>query len=158
MKNLNKLKRFVEQIPDEKIDMECFRQESSEYNTLKNCNTVGCIIGHCTGLMTKKEFKSCLANNKINFLQVSDILFNINIKSPIWDFLFSSNWGTNFTVDSIFSYYYEAGSQKKAFLKRLDYIIENKSVPEGFSLQRLDTFTEFFDKFNQTSVHIPQKD
>jgi hypothetical protein len=122
LKNLEKLREFVENIEPSMINMDTWRAES-DIEESPVCSSVGCIIGHATGMMTEEEFNSILdSKDKIVFMNVSEMLFDINYypNKSVWDFLFSTDW-----IEA-------KGDQKENFLGRLDYVIKHGKTPEDY--------------------------
>lgn len=84
--------------------------------TPHECNTVGCIIGHCTVLDTIDNFYECL-----DFTEWTRSFFVISEFSDEGLFLFSSYWSDNIQ-----------SSTKEQALLRLAYFIDFQKLPDGF--------------------------
>ena len=114
--NLTNLKRMynhiLENVPEEKIDMEKFRDDDDFIN--HECGSTGCVIGHCVILDDYKNLP--FFNGKIFFKLWSEEFTGINRKELIWNWCFSSNWSNN----------------KEQILLRIKYLIDNKCVPYHF--------------------------
>jgi hypothetical protein len=85
--NLLRMADYIETVPQEKFDMELFR--AGDGNT-PECNSIGCIIGHCTVLDTKPL--PIYINGNINFYEWSQSFTGINRESYDWIYLFSWEW------------------------------------------------------------------
>ena len=123
MINFHELKRwrdFTETIPAEMIAMESWRQGSS---LTPKCDSIGCIVGHCTALYTIEQLPKDILG-RINFMEVSETTLNLEDEDPLWNFLFNSEWG----------YYAEDANatQKDFALLRMDYVLKHGEQPEGW--------------------------
>jgi hypothetical protein len=86
--NLLKMADYIETIPQEYFNMQFFRQELKKYH---KCNSVGCIIGHCTILDEEENFPRYV-NGDIDFNKWSKQFTGIDLYSDSYLYLFSSRW------------------------------------------------------------------
>jgi len=85
--NLNKMADYIETIPQEKFNMATYRTGESIKH---ECDTVGCVIGHCT----------VLDKNPLPMDYIGDIAFyawskeftGLDPDSSEWAYLFASEW------------------------------------------------------------------
>ena len=122
MINLIELKRwrdYIATIPAEKIEMESWRSGTT---STPECDSVGCIVGHCTALYTMKQLPKDMFN-QISFINVAERFLGIESEDPLWDFLFSSEWG----------YYANVMITQKDFaLLRMDYVLKHGEQPDNW--------------------------
>ena len=108
-------------VPESEFSMNGFRKDDRTGYITKDtplkCNTVGCIIGHCTALVKSKNFYKFEY-----FVDWSRYFFGIKEEHErLWDFCFSECWSYN-----------DSTSSKTQDLLRIQYVIENKNCPENF--------------------------
>lgn len=108
--NLQRMASYVATIPQEQFNMSSFR-EREMLNPIPYCNTVGCIIGHCTALDAE--------NVKYNHMTNRGVLF----KS--WAIEFTGIWDLN-----KFTYLFAGSWESKdntpmGAAKRIQYVIDN---------------------------------
>ena len=130
MVNLVELKKWrdhIATIPDDLIAMEFWRSEPGSSFTAE-CNSVGCIVGHCTGLYSMQELPKGMYG-EINFLHVAEQFLGIESEEPLWDFLFNSEWGyyADEYADDINT------TQKDFALLRMDYVLKHGEEPSDWS-------------------------
>ena len=118
-------------VPDSEFSMKFFRKDDywgdiTEESTTHECNTVGCIIGHCSILDTPDNFYKYSS-----FLYWSEYFFGIGMDTNYWEFCFSDYWGDD-----------EVTASKTQALLRLQYLIDNKNCPKDF-----DNDSEDYEKF-----------
>lgn len=112
--------RFLSKIPASLIDMKRYR--STYYTRKFECNSVGCAMGHLTGMLNDEERLFVVsAEGYIDFDAVSRTLFNIDNTQTVWDFMFSGEWGDNKRTNT-----------KAQILKRIKYVINHKTYPKIF--------------------------
>lgn len=85
--NLLRMADYVETIPQEQFDMECYRYDDK---TLPECNSVGCIIGHCTILDADNLPR--YGNGTIDFFEWGEKFTGIGWRSVDWVYLFDGMW------------------------------------------------------------------
>ena len=83
--NLQKMADYIRAIPQDRFDMELYRK--GQHKT-PECDSVGCIIGHCTMLDTEPLPRSL--GGKIMFVEWSYRFTLLDLKSWFW--CFDSNW------------------------------------------------------------------
>ena len=90
IKNLKILRGWLAagNITQEQFNMERYRsgEGNLEFLNKKNRGTLGCILGWCPFIPKFSNYKS----ERFNYL--AEELFEINVLSPVWSFLFSSDW------------------------------------------------------------------
>jgi len=85
--NLKLMADYIETIPQDKFDMEIFRNGQQ---TEHECNSVGCVIGHCTVL--DKNPLPLHKDGDIAFYAWSKEFTGLEPLSGEWEYLFSSDW------------------------------------------------------------------
>lgn len=125
LENLKKAIAHIETVPSDNISMTSFRRNG---DNKVECNSVGCIIGHCVILDPKLiKYNS---HGHLLFVDWSHDFFGIlNFRKCTWDYLFSFEWQ-------------EVGDVKKQALIRMNKVL-NGYNPETdwnykFKKQTLD--------------------
>lgn len=85
--NLLKMADYIETVPQEKFDMEHFRFGDENAH---ECNSIGCIIGHCTILDTNPL--PMYSDGDINFGEWSQSFTGISPFTSDWTYLFGYKW------------------------------------------------------------------
>lgn len=85
--NLQRMADHIRTVPQEKFDMDVYRDNDSLSH---ECNTVGCVIGHCTVL--DKEPLPPLSYICIDFTVWSERFTGIDSVADAWHWCFSSHW------------------------------------------------------------------
>lgn len=92
---------------------------------LHECDSVGCIIGHCTVLDDYENIpiidKVVGSGKKLDFTTWSETFFDLNSESDEWEFMFSDFWSED-----------EKASTLEQAIKRLEYVINHESVPKDW--------------------------
>jgi len=89
VRNLQRMANYIRTIPQEQFDMSNYRNVRSK---TPECNSVGCVIGHCTILDKKlfeKHSKEAVYNQQ--FLYWSEDYTGLSPDSK-WDWCFSAFW------------------------------------------------------------------
>ena len=130
MINLVELKRWRDypaNVPDELVELEYYRKGQKK---LPVCDSVGCVVGHCTGLYQKEELPRD-NYGLIEFNEVTSKFLNIpSTSKDVWKFLFDSDWG----------YWYDAetqNTQKYFALVRMDYVLKHGDAPTYWNYNML---------------------
>ena len=87
-KNLNRMADYIETIPQDRFDMDNFRTGEKVKH---ECDSVGCVIGHCTVLDKNPLPMNYIGD--INFSEWSFEFTGLYPNSDEWDYLFASEWG-----------------------------------------------------------------
>jgi|GEM_PF-2667858 len=87
IKNLEEMADFIETVPSKFFNMHRFRKGG---RVTPECDSVGCIIGHCT-ILDKRPLPQLL-NGEIDFYSWAEEFTGLPRRSPAWFYLFSSNW------------------------------------------------------------------
>ena len=145
MANIENLKRAFNHVllnvSESQFDMSYFRRYkwgSSDGLIIRDlisheCNTVGCIIGHCSILDTEENFYTYES-----FAEWADSFFDIQGNDILYNFLFSGIWGDNELM---------TGSKRQALL-RLMFAIEDietsgSGYPDGFLYPEVDSYHDY---------------
>lgn len=100
--NLRKMAKFILTIPEPKFDMSRFRAKPSRKGGIlflddseftHECETIGCVLGHCTALDTEKnlnQYKSAYCG--FEYGAWSEEFTGIPVLSNDWDWCFSGVW------------------------------------------------------------------
>lgn len=108
IENLKRALEYIKTLKPEQFDMGSFRLWGSDRGE-PECNTIGCIVGHCTVLDAENVRKNYTNENdpfsckKILFTKWSEDFFDlprkddegIYINNYIWDYLFSGKWSSS---------------------------------------------------------------
>lgn len=101
-------------VPQEKIDMSVFRFRNDDKGS-HMCNSVGCVIGHCTILDDFENIPLDYDGNII-FTFWSNDFTGMNHKSEEWRWCFSGEWCND----------------KVQILLRIKYLIEKETAPRDW--------------------------
>lgn len=113
--NLRKMADYVETIPQENFDMEYFRFED---DTSYKCDSIGCVIGHCTVLDDPKNIP-LYPDGGIFFSEWSYKFTGISEEE--WDWCFSEDWA-------------HTDNTPTGAAKRIRFLLEN-GLPEDWEDQ-----------------------
>lgn len=116
--NLKRMYNHILTVPEELLDMQYWRKEGAEM-TRYECNTVGCIIGHCIALDTSIVKRR--SDDAIDFERWSEDFLEIRSSSSVWDFLFAMEWANGKIPNS-----------KSQILGRLKQFIIERNLGFGF--------------------------
>ena len=115
--NLINLKRMfnhiLKNVPEEKLKMILYRY-GDEFS--HECDSVGCVIGHCIILDEWENVPKYIFNQKINFSEWSEQFTSLEYLSDNWIWCFSGEWPDD----------------KTQILLRIKYFIDNQSIPEDW--------------------------
>ncbi len=106
---------YIRTISQEKFSMVQFRDERD--NVRHECNSIGCVIGHCT-VLDKPENIPYRTDGELDFYAWSEKFTGIEFMSPVWDWCFSGDWG-------------EVDNTTEGAAKRIEYLLE-KGLPDEF--------------------------
>jgi hypothetical protein len=109
--NLRRLQALLSKLDPTLFEMRTIRANTSIEHI---CKSVGCILGHCTRLMPKKEFLKFVdkEDGTIDYSGIGKKLFGLEVNTYIWYFLFGSSWSI---VDNTIP----------GAIARIEYIIQN---------------------------------
>jgi len=116
--NLKLMADYIETIPQEKFDMDNFRTGEDKGH---ECNSVGCILGHCT-VLDKNPLPTTIFDN-INFNAWSFDFTGLDPFSDEWYYLFFGLWT-------------EGDNTPTGAAKRIRHFLEN-GLPEDWREQML---------------------
>lgn len=123
MLNLVELKRwrdYLANVPDELVELEYYRKGQKKSPI---CDSVGCVVGHCTGLYQENE----LPRDRYGLIDFNLFSFNllgvVSTSENVWKFLFDSEWGYNYNPETW-------GTQKSFALHRMDYVLKHGDAPD----------------------------
>jgi len=117
--NLLRMAKHLKNVPRKLFSMEMFRYCDNSGDMIPECNSVGCIIGHCVILDEWEEVPKVFG--VIDFLQWSEKFTGILSLSPEWHWCFSGKWSTvDNTVDGA--------------IARIIWLLEN-GLPENWHKQ-----------------------
>ena len=115
--NLINLKRIFNHIllnvSQENLEMKHYRcgDECSH-----ECDSAGCVIGHCTILDEWENIPKSYFNGKIKFSEWSEQFTSLEHLTDNWNWCFGGEWYDN----------------KNQILLRIKYLIDNQAVPEDW--------------------------
>lgn len=139
-------KHIYNNVTQEQFNMQHFRVNSSgntcDFISITDCGTVGCALGHApfiTGLETSLE--EYYSNGTLAFLKYCERVFDIEIYSTEWDWLFDDKWTY---IDNT----------PKGFAKRVFFSLES-GIPEGFIISEIDYYEtqEYVKYFEENKGH-----
>jgi hypothetical protein len=119
--NLLLMAELIKTIPQDIFDMSSYRQNRNDECNHK-CNTIGCVIGHCT-VLDKVENLPRYENNEISFVQWSQNFTGLIGGTNEWHFLFSGDW-------------VKSDNTPKGASNRIKYFVEN-GLPKDWEGQVL---------------------
>lgn len=95
-KNLRRMADYIETIPQEKFRMSVFRiSHNFEKTESPICDTVGCIIGHCTALDMDNVRERFTNGMLIDFGKWSEEFTGLKYDEEEYIYLFSQSWEVN---------------------------------------------------------------
>ena len=116
--NLQRMADYIRTIPQGKFDMQVWRNGQEEK---AECDSVGCVIGHCTVLDAENIEKFIGFWDKIDFDTWSEFFTGIDTGSAKWYWCFDADW------------HYRDNTPEGAAL-RIEWLIKN-GVPENWKSQ-----------------------
>lgn len=88
--NLQRMADYIRTIPQDMFDMSQYRK--SYPATTRECNSVGCVIGHCTVLDSKELPLLVQTGKAIDFMQWSEEFTELECGEAEWEWCFGSGW------------------------------------------------------------------
>ena len=89
--NLQRMADYIRTVPPENFNMELWRTPGSEFTP--ECNSVGCVIGHCTVLDTPERLKThLLGSYNFNWYSWSGYFTGIGSWMKEWNWCFDFQW------------------------------------------------------------------
>lgn len=89
--NLSRMADYIETIPQERFHMLDYRDLGDDLGSVQ-CNSVGCIIGHCTVLDPYPQGIPRFSSGSINFTAWSQNFTGIEHAFRAWQFMFAPQW------------------------------------------------------------------
>jgi hypothetical protein len=86
--NLQRMADYIRTVPQESFNMKVYRDGSKRYH---KCNSVGCVIGHCTALDDIDNIPT-LWNDEINFHKWSENYTGLIAGKSEWIWCFDAYW------------------------------------------------------------------
>ncbi len=86
--NLQRMADYIRTVPRKKFNMDFYRKGSEKYH---KCNSVGCVIGHCTVLDDIDNIPT-FWNDEIDFSQWSKNYTGLKTGETEWNWCFDSLW------------------------------------------------------------------
>ena len=118
--NLQRMADYIRTIPQEKFDMGLWRN-GQEYEP--ECDSVGCVIGHCTVLDAENIENFIGFRDRIDFAKWSQFFTGIDADSAAWYWCFDGDW------------HYRDNTPEGA-ARRIEWLIKN-GVPEDWKSQMI---------------------
>lgn len=118
IENLLKAAAYIETVPQEKFNMSLWRYR---VHTTHQCETVGCLIGHCTILDHFENIPKTLGD--INYERWSEQFFGLKCASREWKWCFAGEWS-------------QTDNTPAGAAKRIRYLVNN-GLPENWREQML---------------------
>ena len=123
MINLVELKRwrdYLANVPEELVELEYYRKGQEK---LPICDSVGCVVGHCTGLYRDAD----LPRTNLGLIAFGKVTYNFlgiaNTTENVWRFLFGGDWAYHHNPET-------CGTQKSFALHRMDYVLKHGDAPD----------------------------
>ncbi len=110
---------YIRSTSQEQFDMSKYRPALD--NTTHICNSVGCVIGHCTALISEEEFKQIPLHPSslgVDFTLWSENFTGLKRNYQEWEWCFDSEW-----------YYFDNTPEGAA--DRIEYMLKY-GVPSDF--------------------------
>jgi len=117
--NLQRMADYIKTIPQEKFDMGKYR-DTNDIKT-HECNSVGCVIGHCT-ILDKNPLPIFKNTDGIRFTDWSEVFTGLNGASDEWGWCFASEW-------------YDVDNTPTGAAKRIEWMLDN-DLPEDWEEQK----------------------
>ena len=121
IEGLKRWRAHIASLAPDQINMRWWRKKARGLK-VSECNSVGCVTGHCASLYSAEELKPITFdfhnNSIIDFEKVAELI-GIKHETNLWNFLFSHKWSEVVMV-----------SQHADALHRMDYIIKNNKPPK----------------------------
>jgi len=121
LKGLQLWRNHIATVPVEQINMLRFR---AGQKLKPECDSIGCIVGHCASLYTLDELPRYKGKKEINFGRVAELI-GISSFDGLWDFLFDEDWGN-----------YKNVNAKEDALNRMDYVLKHGVEPKIWDFGR----------------------
>jgi hypothetical protein len=86
--NLQRMADYIRTVPQSEFTMSTFRVNPNDIG--HQCNTVGCVVGHCT-ILDKNPLPIYSDTGEINFYLWSEQFTGLE-ELFMWDWCFSSRW------------------------------------------------------------------
>jgi hypothetical protein len=116
--NLQRMADHIRTVSQDQFDMDYYRMFEDE--TSAECNSVGCVIGHCTILDVDNLVR--YNDGTIDFGTWSENFTGLKITSSEWTWCFSSLWA-------------DVDNTPCGAASRIEYLIACGSVPANWLLQ-----------------------
>jgi hypothetical protein len=118
-RNLKRMANYIKTIPQKSFNMKIYRNGSESYTV--ECNSIGCVIGHCVILDKSKTIPRFTVSGDINFEDWSVRFTGLNYFSNEWDWCFNSDWS-------------EVDNTPIGASKRIEWMLKN-GVPNNWEDQ-----------------------
>lgn len=127
--NLQLMADHIKTIDPELFDMDIYRRGDTEF---AECNSIGCVIRHCA-VLEEGELPR-LPNGGIDFSHWSYKFTGLHTMDVEWEWCFGSSWSQH-------------DNSIEGAVNRIEYLVNNESVPEGFDEDLLYNDTHEVDEF-----------
>lgn len=117
--NLTRMRDHLLTLDEDSFDMYNYSQDVSFITNIKQleCNSVGCILGHCAILDKENVFKNFINYEFINYEKWAENFIKISSDSLKYKFLFSSFWA-------------DYDNTLKGAIERINVVLSEKRIVE----------------------------
>jgi len=116
--NLQRMADYIKTVPQEKFAINMYRGAYKDNG--HECNTLGCVIGHCT-ILDKNPLPIMGFNQRIDFGLWSEGFTGIDVDEDEWKWCFDGDWDT---IDNT----------PTGAAKRIEWLLNN-GLPENWEQQ-----------------------
>lgn len=126
VEKLKKMYNHLLTVRDEDFYIRVYRLSEND-KTTPVCNSVGCVIGHCTAIDATNVMKNYMKpSGEISFFQWSLEFLQISAHDSVWEFMFGSDWSE---VGDFMDIEKRPKSKQDA-LTRIKFVIEGYYTPK----------------------------
>lgn len=89
--NLQRMADYIKTIPERRFNMQFY---GSNFNTTPECNSVGCVVGHCSVFASEKDVKKFTHKDTqgFDFVKWSEKFSGLKAGGKKWSWCFSGSW------------------------------------------------------------------
>jgi len=120
--NLLEMAKYIATIPQEKFDMKFYRL-GNKAKTTKDCQSIGCVIGHCT-ILSREPLPIKEDGSYIKFSEFSEQFTGFMKEEPEWEWCFDALW-------------YLVDNTPYGAAQRIIYLLEN-GLPKDWRRQKIN--------------------
>lgn len=126
--NLRRMALYISTLKQEQFDMRTFRDGQEKF---RHCDSVGCVIGHCTALDDPKNIIRD-KDGYIMFSNWSETFTGLNMRCKEYEWCFGTIWAT---IDNT----------PDGASKRILYFLEHLKVPKNFGRMNAKSLLQYYE-------------